>query len=61
MCFEYYRELTLEVRQTVLFDGQAVEFVVTAAVADDVMVEFLIVIVVVRETDEEFVSLVLVI
>jgi len=45
-----------------LFDGQAVEFVVTAAaVADDVMVEFLIVIKVVRETDVELVSLVLVI
>lgn len=51
-----FRELTLEVRQTVLFGGQAAEFVAVAAVYDVVvMVEA--VIEVVRETDEELVEL----
>lgn len=53
---QLFRELTLEVRQMVLFGGQAAEFVVAAAVYDVVvMVEA--VIEVVRETDEELVEL----
>lgn len=59
---QLFQELTLEVRQTLLFGGQAVEFVVAAAVAAVydvvVMVEAVTVIEFVWETDEELVGLV---